>query len=107
MYVQKLYESSNFALWCQRGGTGCVSCSACSLANVLNACFPDTDGAENVESTAIGKAMPPGTRVYGCFAHGELGPTNSFTEGFPTGPNAIPCTQHSMTSILSLHTEPN
>ena len=65
-----------------------------------------TDGAEDVESTAISNAIK-NARIYGVFAHGELGPTAAFSDGFPVGPNSIPCTQHSMTSILSLHTEPN
>jgi hypothetical protein len=67
-------------------------------------------GTEDVESSQIVQVLPH-ARVYGMFAHGELGPV-AFT-GFPsksTRPSStsqssvpIPCTQHSMTSILALH----
>lgn len=65
-------------------------------------------GRENVESSQIVQALPQ-ARVYGMFAHGELGPV-AFG-GFPPRPTSaarslIPCTQHSMTSILALHTAP-
>ncbi|CAB9531555.1 expressed unknown protein [Seminavis robusta] len=61
-------------------------------------------GEENVESTVIGSVMPS-PRIYGMFAHGELGPTSfaSFTDK----PNNLPCTQHGSTSILSIHRDKN
>jgi hypothetical protein len=43
-------------------------------------------------------------RVFGMFAHGELGPS-SFAD-FVSDPNSISCTQHRMTSILAIHTVP-
>jgi hypothetical protein len=63
-------------------------------------------GRENVESSQVVQALPQ-ARVYGKFAHGELGPAafagfpprSTSAKGSPT-----PCTQHSMTSILALHT---
>lgn len=58
-------------------------------------------GAENVESESISRSVP-NARVYGMFAHGELGPQDFV--GFAEGPNKIACTQHSMTSILAVHT---
>jgi hypothetical protein len=47
-------------------------------------------------------------QIYGMFAHGELGPTTEFA-GFTPSKEAnndftIPCTQHSHTSILAIHT---
>ena len=64
-------------------------------------------GKEHVEPQAAEKAMlktATPAQVYGMFAHGELGPT-SFGD-FIRDPNTIPCTQHSMTTILSIHTIP-
>ena len=67
-------------------------------------------GKEHVEPQAVEKAMvgvskgSEDTRIYGMFAHGELGPS-TFGD-FITESNSIPCTQHSMTTILSVHTEP-
>merc|ERR1712066_603885 len=62
-------------------------------------------GKEDVESAAIVSSLP-GAHVYGMFAHGELGP-QSFS-GY-VGPQMqkphAPCTQHSMTSILVIHTQ--
>lgn len=60
-------------------------------------------GAENVESEAIGSVLND-ARVYGMFAHGELGPKDF--AGYESQSNKIACKQHSMTSILSIHTEP-
>ena len=60
-------------------------------------------GAENVESEAISKVMEH-ARVFGMFAHGELGPSDF--AGFTAEANQIACNQHSMTSILSIHTAP-
>lgn len=59
-------------------------------------------GRNDVEPTAISAKMP-GCRIYGMFAHGELGPS-SFAGFSPPAPPRQPCTQHSMTSILALHT---
>lgn len=61
-------------------------------------------GAENVESEAIGGVLS-NARIYGMFAHGELGPREF--AGFTAESNNIPCKQHSMTSILSIHTDTN
>jgi hypothetical protein len=65
-------------------------------------------GRENVESSQVVQALPR-ARVYGMFAHDELGPV--VFVGFPPRSasatrSPIPCTQHSMTSILALHTTP-
>jgi len=60
-------------------------------------------GAENVEPDAISRTLE-NPRIYGMFAHGELGP-KSFL-GFASNPNHISCVQHSMTSILTMHTKP-
>jgi len=60
-------------------------------------------GKEDVEPIAVASAFNEDARVYGMFAHGELGPT-SFAD-YVDSPNKTPCTQHSMTSILSIHTE--
>ena len=57
-------------------------------------------GEENVESTAIATVMSS-PRIYGMFAHGELGPT-SFAS-FTNEANNHECDQHGMTSILSIH----
>ena len=63
--------------------------------------------AEHVEPTAIGEAIQAAgsgmPQIYGMFAHGELGPT-SFSDFTNQASNTIPCTQHSMASILSMHT---
>jgi hypothetical protein len=63
-------------------------------------------GGENVESSHAVQELPQ-ARVYGMFAQGELGPV-AFA-GFPPRPTSvtlppIPCTQHSMTSTLTIHT---
>ena len=58
-------------------------------------------GKENMESEAIGSVLGD-ARIYGMFAHGELGPRDF--AGFTAVPNKIPCDQHSMTSILAIHT---
>jgi hypothetical protein len=63
-------------------------------------------GKENVESSQVVQELPQ-ARVYGMFAHGELGPV-AFA-GFPLRPTSatlspIPCTQHSMTSTPTIHT---
>ena len=63
--------------------------------------------AEDVESTAIGTALQgeaSGARIYGMFAHGELGPSDF--AGFTSEATAVPHEQHSMTSILTVHTRP-
>ena len=62
-------------------------------------------GKEHIEPTEVAASVkdsvtPP--RIYGMFAHGELGPSSY--AGFTSESNTIPCTQHSMTSILSIHT---
>lgn len=59
-------------------------------------------GEENVEPDAISSILAD-SRIYGMFAHGELGPSSY--EGFIKEANSIPCTQHSHTSILSIHTK--
>ena len=61
-------------------------------------------GKEHVEPTAVASSFETTPRVYGMFAHGELGPS-SFND-FTRESNNIECTQHSMTSILSIHTTP-
>lgn len=58
-------------------------------------------GAENVESDALSSVLDD-AHIYGMFAHGELGPSEF--AGFLSEPNTLPCQQHSMTSILSVHT---
>jgi len=64
--------------------------------------------AENVESQAITSVLDINdgapTRIYGMFAHGELGPSNNFY-GFVNDENDIKCEQYGMTSILSIHTQ--
>lgn len=57
---------------------------------------------EDVESTAISSVLP-NTRIYGMFAHGELGPS-SYVDFCSEPNNNISCEQHSMSSILSIHT---
>lgn len=57
-------------------------------------------GKEDVESSAIA-ASTENARVFGMFAHGELGP--STFSGFVDKATKIPCEKHSMTSILSIH----
>lgn len=64
--------------------------------------------AEDVETAEIAAVLPaPSPRVYGMFAHGELGPSGGWS-GFarePTGgAAALAHEQHSMTSILAVHT---
>lgn len=66
-------------------------------------------GEEHVEPKAVASILEKESsirrpRVYGMFAHGELGPS-SFA-GFEKNPNFIDCTKHSMTTILSVHTSP-
>ena len=56
-----------------------------------------------VETGAIGEVMP-GLRMYGMFAHGELGPS-SFKGFSTTAAGPVASEQHSMTSILAIHTE--
>ena len=51
---------------------------------------------------AIGKVMV-GVRMYGMFAHGELGPS-SYSGFASSAAGPVPSEQHSMTSILALHT---
>lgn len=60
-------------------------------------------GTENVEVDAISRTMSS-PRIYGMFAHGELGPS-SFS-GFASDAQKVDCHQHSMTSILAIHTAP-
>ena len=56
----------------------------------------------------LGKARPDAeaTRVYGMFAHGELGPEtfSGFVDAPAEDKASVACTQHSMTSILAVHT---
>ena len=61
--------------------------------------------AEDVESTAIAgvDALPRGARIYGMFAHGELGPS-SFAGFTREAGMAVEHEQHSMTTILAVHT---
>jgi hypothetical protein len=59
-------------------------------------------GKENVESEGIGSVLGD-ARIYGMFAHGELGPSEF--AGFTAEANKIPCKQHSMTSIIAIHTD--
>ena len=59
---------------------------------------------------AIGKVMV-GVRMYGMFAHGELGPS-SYSGFASSAAGPVPSEQHSMTSILifnsnSCPTQPN
>ena len=58
---------------------------------------------EDVESAEIGERLPKDTRVYGMFAHGELGPSGGIGH-WTNEPIAVPHEQHSMTSILAVHT---
>ena len=51
---------------------------------------------------AIGKVMV-GVRMYGMFAHGELGPS-SYSGFASSAAVPVPSEQHSMTSILAIHT---
>ena len=60
--------------------------------------------AEDVETAAIAQVVGASRRMYGMFAHGELGPSrfSGFDSAAPAG--GVPSEQHSMTSILALHT---
>jgi len=59
-------------------------------------------GKEDVESSAIAKTMTEANaRIYGMFAHGELGPSQF--SGFADKAGKVPCEKHSGTSILSMH----
>lgn len=61
-------------------------------------------GKENIETQAIGTVLKPlPLRVYGMFAHGELGPC-TFSGFTNEAGNKISCEQHSGSSILSIHT---
>ncbi len=59
-------------------------------------------GQNDVEPDAISKLLP-GVPIFGMFCHGELGPKRclGFDPG-EVGPAA--CAEHSMTSILAVHT---
>jgi hypothetical protein len=58
-------------------------------------------GSEDVESQQVSQVIP-NCRTYGMFAHGELGPITGYCDY-----NAkAACTQHSMTTIMSIHTIP-
>lgn len=59
--------------------------------------------AENVETQEISSVIN-NIRIYGMFAHGELGPSNQFN-GFVNDRNEIQCEQYGLTSILSIHTQ--
>jgi len=61
--------------------------------------------AEDVETAAIAQVVGASRRMYGMFAHGELGPSrfSGFDSAAPAG-GPVPSEQHSMTSILALHT---
>ena len=62
--------------------------------------------AEDVESGAIEKVLQQrkavDARIYGMFAHGELGPSEF--AGFASEAMTVPYKQHSGTSILAVHT---
>ncbi len=66
-------------------------------------------GAENVESDAVSRVMPRDARLYGMFAHGELGPTSTDEDGGVVagggGDAKVACTQHGGTTILAIHAE--
>lgn len=61
--------------------------------------------AEDVETAAIAQVVGASRRMYGMFAHGELGPSrfSGFDSAAPAG-GPVPSEQHSETSILALHT---
>ena len=59
-------------------------------------------GAEHVEPDELSAALP-GVRLYGMFAHGELGPS-AFAGFAGADTPAQPCTQHSMHTVLAVHT---
>ena len=59
--------------------------------------------AEDVETAAIAQVVGASRRMYGMFAHGELGPAEF--SGFTREPTSVAHRQHSMTSILAVHTE--
>jgi len=61
-------------------------------------------GAENVETDAIRAVLDSAAapRIYGMFAHGELGPSSY--SGFSSDVQSLAHEQHSMTSILAVHT---
>jgi len=78
---------------------------AASGAVALFPCFTrgiNEYGKNDVEPNAI-SAKLPGCRIFGMFAHGELGPS-SFAGFTPPAEARQACTQHSMTSIIALHT---
>ncbi len=61
-------------------------------------------GEDDVEPKAVSELLPE-SRIYGMFCHGELGPRRCL--GF--APGADPqktCGQHSMTTIVAVHTTP-
>ena len=60
-------------------------------------------GEEDVESKAVGNAVDS-PRVYGMFAHGELGPSTLSDFTSETN-NHVACEQHSGSTILFIHTE--
>jgi hypothetical protein len=91
--VQSLLSSARGA---GRAPTGDVGLFPCFTRGV------NQYGREGVETSQI-LAVMPRARVYGMFAHGELGPV-AFSGFAKRSSFPIPCTQHSMTSILALHT---
>jgi hypothetical protein len=62
----------------------------------------NTYGENNVEPNVVSELVP-GVPIYGMFAHGELGPTECM--GFdPRQESGECCRQHSMTTIVAMHT---
>ena len=57
-------------------------------------------------SSAFSRSLPAGTRIFGMFAHGELGPSSfsGFTSAGGAESAKIAHEQHSMTSILAVLT---
>ena len=58
---------------------------------------------EHAPDAASASAALPGVRLYGMFAHGELGPS-AFAGFAGADTPAQPCTQHSMHTVLAVHT---
>ena len=57
-----------------------------------------------LDGQGLHTSLRMGTRIYGMFAHGELGPSEF--AGFANTPTVVAHEQHSMTSILAVHTAP-
>jgi len=56
----------------------------------------------DVEPEAVSQALP-GCRIFGMFAHGELGPA-SFSGFCPPAQSEQTCVQHSMTTVMAVYT---